>query len=65
MFESGLVGVRPNYTKADIPNAWVNASRLAFFTSAFEGTAVMTSLRLKKIETRLPGTSLRAAMQSL
>jgi hypothetical protein len=25
----------------------------------------MTSLRLKKIETRLPGTSLRAAMQSL
>ncbi len=37
-----------SYTKADMPNAWVNASRLAFFTSAFEGTAVMAGLRLRR-----------------
>ncbi len=41
LFDRGLREHVPNYTKPDIPNTWVNASRLAFFMSAFEGTAVM------------------------
>jgi hypothetical protein len=36
-------GCCPNYTEADISKAWVNVSRLALFTSAFEGIAVMAN----------------------
>jgi len=43
---------RRPYTKADMPNPWVNALRLAFFVSAIEGT-VVTRLLLAEVPSRI------------
>jgi hypothetical protein len=58
------LGVSSPYTKADIPNAWVNAPRLAFFASAFEGTAVVANSVLPFIVFNRGICSLREARSS-